>query len=166
MADGKDLLAAVILGAIFAGDRKKMDLMDDPIARKRKRSTIIGVVVLVGFVIAVICGVTYQKVKDAAMAEETKATVDNLAYDFAQGNSDMVMNWARGECVDSWGNQVILSESSSEGVQFVSKGLDGELGTEDDVIGEVHHPPKKVIPTPPKEKKGVVSKIKSFFSRD
>lgn len=140
--------------------------MDYMTTKRRRRSNAIGLVVMVAFVIAIVCGYTYQKMQDSARIMEAQATVDNLAHDFAKGNSDKVMEWARGEVVDPWENQVVLVESDSKAVQFVSKGADGKKDTEDDVVGEVHHPPKKVIPRPAKEKKGVMTRIKSFFKKD
>jgi hypothetical protein len=155
------ILAAIILGAIYAGRRDM-----DPEARSRRRSNIIGLVVLVGFVIAMVCYGTYRTVQKAQKQEKAKIIVDQMAYEFAQNDLKPLEKWAKGEVVDPWENQVILIESSREGVRFASKGEDGELNTEDDVVSVVHFPPKKVIPKPPEEKKGVVSRVKSFFTGD
>lgn len=137
---------------------------EDPTTRRRRRSNAIGVATLALFVIAIICYVTGKGIQTAAHKKKARESVNALAYDFTQGKSESVMKWARGEVVDPWGHQVVLVESSSDGVQIASKGPDGELGTEDDVQSDVYCPPKKIVP--PEKKKGMVSRLKSFFTGD
>ena len=155
------ILAAIILGTLYASG----STMDDT-SRRRRRSNAIGLVVLVGFVIAMVCYGTYRAAQNAAQREEAQKLVNSLAYDISQNNSEPVMKWAKGEVVDPWENQVILVESSRDGVQVASKGVDGQLHTEDDVVSEVYVPPRKIISKPPEKKKGMMSKLKSFFTGD
>ena len=127
---------------------------------RRKLTNALGVLVLI--ILAIVMAFVF--ILRSLAVKETEQLVDDLGHDFAQGNSEVVMEWARGEVVDSWENQVVLVQSDSSAVQFVSKGPDGEMDTDDDIVGEVHQPPKKILPRPPK--KGVMTRIKSFFKRE
>ena len=127
----------------IAGATKGVNAMD----RKRKYTNLIGLVVLSVFVIAIL-GVQASKwVAKNAERSSTAKQLNQVAAGFADNNREIILKWGTGGYSDSWGGPLILeSKDDEEGYRLLSKGPDGELGTEDDVSSRVHKPtPKKKV---------------------
>lgn len=67
---------------------------------------------------------------------KTRNQIDDLALKVSLHDTDALMNWASGKEIDKWGNTFVL-ERNSDDVQFRSKGADGVLNTEDDILSNV-----------------------------
>jgi len=157
------MLAILFLPAFF------FRTSGDPMKRKRRTSNLIGLVVLAAFVVAIIVAQSIGAIKEKAKIKDTKVTLNEVADGFAHSDQDVMMKWAKGDYQDAWGNQVVIGENSDD-VWFASKGTDGELGTEDDVVSEVFaYVPEKVDLTPivvEPEKKSLMEKAKGLFRKD
>lgn len=155
----------------------------DSVSRKRKMSSLIGVAVLGVFVIIIVVVQSTKALKDRAKVKETEVVLNEIGEGFAHLNQEIITTWAKGEYQDAWGNHLILVGDSGT-VMFISKGPDGELGTKDDMRGEifiyetpevdltpiVKVPKKKSLVQKTKETAvkatGLWGKAKGLFSKD
>jgi prophage tail gpP-like protein len=111
---------------------------DDPMAQKRRMTNLLALAVFVSFILIVVAFKSREAIKINRQIEATKAVLEEVANYFAEGDLNATMQWARGEYKDAWQNTVVLNLNDEErGVQFISKGPDEELYTEDDVHSSV-----------------------------
>lgn len=111
---------------------KSGNIMD----RKRKITNIIGIIVLGTIVIGATIQRGMQYVQEQNDREVTRKMADDLAESLINNSSgDIVMEWAKGEYVDTWGNQFIIDYNTlDKGACVRSRGLDGQHHTEDDIV--------------------------------
>lgn len=106
---------------------------------RKKYTNMAGVAVLGFFVIAMICVSGSKWLSSRSEVRETEKQLNRVAEGFANNDREIILQWASGEHPDLWGNQFV-PKSVKGGYRFVSKGPDGELGTEDDIVGRVYKP--------------------------
>jgi len=144
-------------------------------SRRRRLSNIIGLFVLGTIIIGVVLHRTTLYLLQREEDRKALVAMDELGQRVARHDSAATMSWARGEHVDPWGNSFVLVQNDPEnGVQFYSKGKDGELGTEDDLPGRVFRweepaPPDPIVLLKPKpleeEKPSLGTRVKDGFTK-
>jgi hypothetical protein len=133
----------------------------DPVTGKKRWTNIFGVVVMLVFVMAILVTGAVKWTKTKAQVNEAIQEVNYVADSFAEGKG--IDAWAKGAVVDPWDNGYILLKNDPDGVQMLSKGPDGEEGTEDDITSEVFVPP---VPEPPEpKKKSLMEKAKDLLPK-
>lgn len=125
----------------------------DPVDRKRRFSNTIGFVVFAIFVMAILIVGAVRAIKSRGDLEAARKTANEVASAFAEDDVAVIDKWSRGEYVDPWQNQPVLVSNGKAGVQVASKGPDGKLGTDDDVLSDLLPVKEKVaeIPDLPEE---------------
>ena len=119
---------------------------DDKMSKSRRATNILGLICLVAFVVAILIKGGSSYFHQQKEVEDAKIALEDVATGFADGDREVVMSWARGERVDPWGNQLVL-QTSGDDLQMISKGADGQAGTEDDLTSMVFRYPEKVAST-------------------
>lgn len=114
---------------------------DDDVSFKKKVTNGVGLLVLGTFILAIIFTALWRWFDDG----HTKETLDKTAQAFATSNNEVIQSWARGEIVDHWGNTLVLERSGDE-IVMLSKGLDGEAHTSDDLESEPFSVPERPRP--------------------
>ncbi len=110
-------------------------------SRKRRYTNIAGLAVLGFFVIVVACVSISRWSDNRNEIASTEALLNDVAEGFAKNDREIIKQWGRGGYSDSWGGPIVLLKSDrAEGYSFISKGPDGEMGTEDDISSRVHKP--------------------------
>ena len=131
-------------------------------SRKRKATNIIGLVCLGGFVLVIVFVSGTKKLEENKKVRATKSALDHVAEDFVK-NREVVMQWAKGEYSDIWGNNFILTTNKGGGVQMLSKGPDGDLGTKDDIESRIFYPRKIPSVVKPKPQKNTDKTVMQKF---
>lgn len=136
--------------------------------KKRKLSNIIGLFVLFTIIIGAFGTRLVYRALDKKHEQMTSEILSKTAQSFAHHESEVIMNWAKGEIRDLWGNTLVLVSNDESGVIMVSKGKDGKFGTGDDLQYSVAWTPKIVPQSPllPEPKKTFGQKIRGFFIGD
>lgn len=167
MSNNKDsifwwvILIIILSPFVMLAPSGEAKVMDKKQARRRA-SNIIGLIVL-GLIVV---GVTFHYLFLKREEDATSVIMNDVARQFAEHDSEAMMTWAKGNITDTWGNTIILSSNNKEdGVCFISKGRDGELGTNDDINSNCVSLSDKPIPKldivlEPSPKKSVTSRIK------
>jgi hypothetical protein len=104
---------------------------------RKKAVNTVGLFVLGLFVI----GISYTKgvafLQNKQNIEDTKKSLNELAAAFSQNDSNAMRTWSKGECLDAWGSGFVLY-STSQALEFCSKGPDKKLGTGDDIRSQFY----------------------------
>jgi len=100
---------------------------------KRKFSSKLGLVVVVGFFLLIVVVKGGIWAKHRGDIRITNKVLYDTCEGIAFGNKYLLQKWAGGEFVDAWGNQILLESDDGKTVVCVSKGPDGMLGTPDDI---------------------------------
>lgn len=106
--------------------------------RRRYISNVIGALALL--VLLAIVGVVWvgNWMERRELAHQTKKLLKEVGDGFYKNDRDVITKWAKGEYKDVWGNQIVLDATEDGKYHFTSKGPDGEIGTADDIKGEVY----------------------------
>lgn len=106
---------------------------------KKRFSTIVGVVTLLAVLVLIGLRQLAQWEIRRGQIKDTKATVDDMAFRFANKDMDAMMSWARGERLDAWGGPLVLADSDGYMVRIKSYGFDKLVDTKDDILSEVYY---------------------------
>jgi hypothetical protein len=135
------VLVIILIPFAMAQGTKKLITGGDEMSRGRKYTSLAGLAVLGVFVIVMICVGGSEWLSSRSEVKSTEKMLNTVAEGFANNDRETVLQWAEGGYSDSWGNQFILQhKDGEEGYRMLSKGPDGELGTDDDLSSRVHKP--------------------------
>jgi hypothetical protein len=81
-----------------------------------------------------------RNIENAEKTLQTERILKEIADGFSRNDKIIIMKWAKAEYSDGWGNPIALSYSGNQGYIFISKGADGERGTDDDISLFVEKP--------------------------
>lgn len=126
------------------GSIAKHSNMDDG-QRSRRRTNILGMLVLGIFVFAIFVTQGAKWFRNSQDEKITKNMLDHVAECFANDDRETIKQWGMGGYQDPWGNQIVVADSPSGVYAFLSKGPDGEEGTDDDVLSNSYTRPVKTV---------------------
>lgn len=99
----------------------------------KRKDNLLGLCALAILVLLIVGQQANKYFKLLNAIDNTKKVISTLGNHFISNDKVQINQWAKGEVLDDWGNQIILHRSHQTAVVLVSKGPDGILGTPDDI---------------------------------